>query len=169
MDKPRPGARLRGVLPTFQIGLHEKDKAILEGIKNSLRVGQIYKQGPQPVQLQVLSIKELKVILEHFYKFPLISKKRADFLLLIKVLELIDRGEHLTIEGLHKIVAIKASMNRGLSKELKLAFPDVVPVVRPLVENPKIIDPHWLAGFTSAEGLLSNYCRKINNKNKMTC
>ena len=49
-------------------------------------------------------------------------------------------------------------MNRGLSEKLKSAFSDVVPVVRPLVENQKIEDPHWLAGFSSAEG-----CFYINN------
>ena len=43
-------------------------------------------------------------------------------------------------------------MNLGLSDKLKLAFPDLVPVGRPLVENPKILDPKWLAGFTSGEG-----------------
>jgi len=43
-------------------------------------------------------------------------------------------------------------MNKGiLQEELKLAFPDVVPVFRPLFENPKILDPNWLAVFTSAE------------------
>ena len=51
-----------------------------------------------------------------------------------------------------EIVAIKASMNRGLSEKLKSAFPDVVPVVRPLVINQKIKDPNWLVGFSSAEG-----------------
>ena len=35
---------------------------------------------------------------------------------------------------------------------LKLAFPDVVPVERPLVELPQTIDPQWLAGFTDGEG-----------------
>ena len=140
------------VKPRFQIGLHEKDKAILEGIKNSLRVGKIFKHKPKAVSLQVRSIKELKQIFEHFYKFPLITQKRADFLLLMQVIEIMERGEHLTIEGLHKIVAIKASMNLGLSDKLKVAFPDVVPVERPLVELPQKIDPHWLAGFTDAEG-----------------
>ena len=43
-------------------------------------------------------------------------------------------------------------MNRGLSPKLKLYFPQVVQVTRPLVENAKIPDPNWLAGFTSAEG-----------------
>ena len=50
--------------------------------------------------------------------------------------------EHLTPEGLRKIVAIKASMNLGLSEKLKSAFPDVVPVPRPIVEPSKTIDPH---------------------------
>ena len=70
----------------------------------------------------------------------------------MRVFELSERREHLTIEGLHKIIAIKASMNRGLSGKLNLAFPDVVAVVRPLVTNPQILDPHLLAGFTSGEG-----------------
>jgi hypothetical protein len=40
--------------------------------------------------------------------------------------------EHLTMEGLAKIVNIKASMNKGLSEQLKEQFLDVVP--RPIVE-----------------------------------
>ena len=43
-------------------------------------------------------------------------------------------------------------MNRGLWGELQYAFPDVIPAERPLVLYPKITNPHWLAGFTSAEG-----------------
>ena len=35
---------------------------------------------------------------------------------------------------------------------LKLAFPDVVTVVRPLVKNKKIKYLNWLTGFTSGEG-----------------
>ena len=43
------------------------------------------------------------------------------------------RDEHLTMEGLEKIVAIKASLNNGLSAELKAAFPEIIPVPRPSV------------------------------------
>lgn len=42
-------------------------------------------------------------------------------------------------------------MNLGLSDELKAAFPAMVPVKRPIVENIIHRDPYWLAGFTSAE------------------
>jgi hypothetical protein len=43
----------------------------------------------------------------------LITKKRADYLLFKQVLELIKTKEHLTQEGLEKLVAIKASINIG--------------------------------------------------------
>ena len=59
----------------------------------------------------------------------------------MQVFELVERREHLTIYGLHKIVALKASMNLGLSTKLKSAFPDVVRVIRPLVKNKKISQP----------------------------
>ena len=68
------------------------------------------------------------------------------------VVEKMKRKEHLTPEGLKKIVAIRASMNLGLSHKLQLAFPDVVSVERFLVELSQKIDPQCLAGFTSAEG-----------------
>ena len=55
------------------------------------------------------------------------TKKRADFDLLKRVYIKMKRKEHLTTEGLRKIVALKAAMNLGLSEKLDLAFPDVVP------------------------------------------
>ena len=62
-----------------------------------------------------------------------------------------NRKKHLTIDGLHKIVSIRASINLGLSNDLKAAFPGIVPIKRPLIQNQKILDPNWLAGFASGE------------------
>jgi hypothetical protein len=53
-----------------------------------------------------------------------------------------DQGEHLTIEGIHKIVSIRASMNNGLSKALVEAFPNITPVERPLVDRTVNLDPY---------------------------
>ncbi len=53
---------------------------------------------------------------------------------------------------MEKIVSIKASMNKGLSLELKEAFPNVRPVIRPDVKLQETNEPYWLAGFASAEG-----------------
>lgn len=74
------------------------------------------------------------------------------------------QGEHLTVEGLQKIVSIKASMNKGLSAVLTEAFPNVYPVSRPLVEVPKNLDPHWLAGFSEGES-----CFHVSISKSTTC
>jgi hypothetical protein len=63
------------VILIFSIGLYKKDRALLEQIKSSLGVGQIYKQGKDMIQLRVFSMNELKKIIEHFEKYPLITKK----------------------------------------------------------------------------------------------
>ena len=45
----------------------------------------------------------------------LITKKKADFILFKKIIDLINNKEHLILEGSHKILAIKGSLNLGLS------------------------------------------------------
>nr|QBM09615.1 hypothetical protein [Dactylella sp.] len=65
------------------------------------------------------------------------------------------RKEHLTLEGIHKILAIKASMNWGLSDQLEKKFPKVNPVSRPIIVDQTIKYPHWLAGFITGESTFS--------------
>jgi len=96
----------------------------------------------ESIELQAQSVKDLKIILNHFDKYPLITQKRADYELFKQAVELMEQKEHLTLEGLAKIVAIKASNNLGLSEELKAAFPTIVPVQRPKVEEILIPDPY---------------------------
>lgn len=50
--------------------------------------------------------------------------------------------EHLTIKGLQQIVNIRASMNNGLSLELKAAFLNTIEVKRPLINNKIITNPN---------------------------
>lgn len=76
----------------------------------------------------------------------------ADYVLFKEAFNLIQNKEHLTPEGLKKIIAIKASLNLGLGDELKTAFPDITPNKRPLISGEKVKDKDWLAGFTSGEG-----------------
>ena len=119
----------------FEITLSKKDKALLEKIKNFFNANLISKHGPQSIQFRVQSIKELQKFLDHFAKYPLITNKCADLEFFKKIFVMMLSKEHLTLESLIKIIAIKASMNRGLSDVLKKAFPDVVPLVRPIVEK----------------------------------
>ncbi len=73
------------------------------------------------------SIKDLPIVIKFLDKHPLITKKHADYLLFKLAINLVLNKEHLTVEGLNKIVAIKASMNRSLSSGIEAAFPNIVP------------------------------------------
>ena len=109
------------VRPSFIITQHVGDKTILEEIKNYLGVGHVTLQGPNTLQFRIQSLKEFETVIIHFDKFPLNTQKRSDFKLLKMVILKMKRKDHLTDEGLIKIVAMKASMNLGLSENLKLA------------------------------------------------
>ena len=134
--------------------MHQKDALILQQIKNYLGVGFI---SPDTVNKTLLnyrisSIKDLVKIIDHLDKYPLITQKLADYELFKQGYYIAINKEHITLPGLHKIVALKASMNKGLSDYLKTCFPSIIPNIRPLVLNKTIPDPHWLSGFVAAEG-----------------
>jgi hypothetical protein len=60
----------------------------------------------------VKSIKDITtIIIPHFCKYKLLTQKAADFILFKKVVKLINTKAHLTNEGLHQIINIKASLN----------------------------------------------------------
>jgi hypothetical protein len=127
----------------FTIGLHSKDLELLKLIKAFLdEKGSITKLGKESLQYRVFSLKDLKTVIEHFDKYPLITQKKADYILFKQAYELVKCKKHLTVEGLKEIVAIKSSMNRGLSEELKAGFPNILPVPRPGVIDYKIQDPN---------------------------
>lgn len=137
------------VLPVFTIQLHINDLGILEKIKNFFGAGVIIKKKNKLNELyfviySVQSLKEINsAIIPHFDKYPLLTKKKADFLLFKKVIDLMNKGEHLTKDGLEKIVSIKASMNKGLSEKIKIEFPNITPVQRPEVDiSYLVLDPY---------------------------
>jgi len=139
----------------FQIGLHLKDENILKFIQSTLGVGKIYrsKTRTDSVELQVSSFKDMHAIINFFENYPLITQKWADYLLFKKAYELILNKQHLTMEGLKKLVEIKALINWGLPDLLKEAFPEIESVNNPRCEIIKEIpDPNWIAGFASGEG-----------------
>ena len=149
-SKYKTGYRVKA---SFQIGLHAKDLALLEKIQLFFGVGKITKLGVEAVQFRVFALEDLKVIINHFDRYPLLTNKQSDFTLFKQVVKLMEQGKHFTKEGLNKIVSIKAALNKGeLSDKLSQAWPNVEPVLRPEIKNIKIQSLHWLAGFTDAEG-----------------
>lgn len=109
----------------------------------------------------VRGLKEiLTYVLPHFDMYPLITQKKADYLLFKEIALMMKKGEHpiffnkkknekikkinfflfLKEAGLQQIVNIRASLNLGLSDVLKAAFPNTIPAARPLISKQEI--PH---------------------------
>lgn len=137
---------------TFEIHLDGVDFSILQDIKSYLGVGKINQKSDGTCVYYIKSFKEINVLIDHFDKYPLITQKLADYLLFKSAFEIIKNKQHLTETGFKDILAIKASINKGLSLPLKEAFPNITPFLRPSVNNTTVKDPDWLAGFTTAEG-----------------
>ena len=131
----------------FSLGLHLKDEVILKDIQNIFQGGNTYKLKADLVQLRIFSVKDLLKVFNHFDQYPLLTQKQADYELFKQALNLIITKEHLTKEGLTKIVAIKEYLNKGLSvaegSEIKSNFTEgITPIVRPFIVQRSIKDPN---------------------------
>lgn len=94
----------------------------------------------------------LGVIIPHFDKYPLVTQKLADYILFKEIVSLMKNKEHLRLDGLKKVLSLKASLNLGLSPELKENFLNIEAVKRPLIIDKDIPSPYWMAGFTTGDG-----------------
>ena len=120
---------------------------MLESIKISLGVGKIYRHEKDSLEFRVSGLKKLRVVIKHLDEYPLITKKLADYILFKQAVELVQQKEHLSKDGLLKLVSIKASLNWGLSEKSQNSFPGVIPVTKPSVVPSEIKDFNWLRGF----------------------
>ena len=111
--------------------MHEKDRVLIQSIPKIYRGrGYVSKlNNTSTVEFRVSTLKDIiNIIIPHFDNYPLITKKSFDFILFKQIVFLMLNKEHNNIEGLKKIVSLRASVNLGLSKDLKKAFPDIVPI-----------------------------------------
>jgi LAGLIDADG endonuclease len=149
----------------FQIGLHIRDLDLLLQVQQYFKcIGSIGISGNM-VFYSISSVKDvINTIIPHFLKYPLLTQKAADFLLFKAIVDLIINKNHLTIEGIHQIINIKASMNTGLSQIVKLNFSHIIPVNRSFINTYNIPDPQWITGFVNGEGTfdLKIYKSKTN-------
>ena len=94
-------------------------------IRDFFGVGKIHSPRSTIKQYKVTAVKDLQVIIDHFNKFPLITKKRVDFELFKAAVSLISSKEHLSKEGFEKLLSIRSSLNLGLTSVLAEYFPNV--------------------------------------------
>lgn len=155
------------IKPVFTIGLHKKDLDLLKNLQSYLGIGKIHIHGKDSIQFRVDSLKDLQILINHFENFPLVTAKLADYILFKKAFDIILLKEHLSQQGLLKIVGIKASLNLGLNKNIKEAFSnwEELQVNRPNYTFKCIPDSNWMAGFASGD---SSFNIKISKSSTST-
>lgn len=103
----------------FAVTQGEKSIKSIEKLQNFFKVGKIYLNKRYDnhkehlyryVVRKRIDLKE--TIIPFFQKYPLQTAKRKDFKKFVKCFEMIENGQHLTIEGLKRIDKIVSTMNR---------------------------------------------------------
>lgn len=141
---------------------HSKDLALIKQIQSFFNgIGEIYPISDSKIFYIVNSIEDLsKYIIPHFDKYTLYTQQRVNFLGFREIVYLMSRGEHLTSEGFIYILSLFAD----IPKDLKKAYPDLVPIKWGFYVPDDIEDPHWIAGFVDRWP-----CFSVNKIKSKTC
>ena len=112
------------VLPEFTVVQHKRDVKVLHAFKAYFGCGVVRVNHGDRMAYRVRGIEHLlETIVPFFMEHPLKTSKHVDFLKFRDVLLEMQRGQHLTVEGLQRIRAIVGQMNHGRSRQSP-AFPE---------------------------------------------
>jgi predicted MPP superfamily phosphohydrolase len=101
------------VLPEFTVVQHKNDVQLLHGLKKHFGCGVVRGNHGDRMGYRVRGHNHLlDTILPFFEKHKLKSKKRIEFERFRTIVLMMARGDHLTAEGLEKIRAIAATINK---------------------------------------------------------
>jgi len=109
-----------GVQMHFHLKMQERDKALLEAVRDWMGCGAVYLQKEkrtnhcQCYRYTVSAQRDIQAIVIPFFKqHPLQSTtKRSSFKAFCQIAQLIKKGEHLTERGLERIRVLKIHMNQ---------------------------------------------------------
>jgi hypothetical protein len=114
---------------------------------------------------RVMGLKNCLILRYHFNKYELMTYKLVYFKLWSQVLDIMEKGDHLTESGLLRIVNIKASFKKGLNSKLLEFFPKSDPILKPDYKpNLELMNFQWISGFLNTDG---SFGIIITKKNKM--
>ncbi|MDD3531260.1 MAG: LAGLIDADG family homing endonuclease [Candidatus Pacebacteria bacterium] len=104
----------------FHLKMQERDRELLEKVRNTIGCGEVYFQKEQRAnhcqcyRYTVSSEKDIQeTVIPFFKQYPLQSaSKGASFEIFCKIASLVKEKKHLTPEGLEEIRELKSRMNQ---------------------------------------------------------
>jgi len=101
------------VLPEFRIVQHQRDIKLLHKLKDFFKCGVVRKNHDTRYELRIRKIEHLsQIIVPFFQKYPLQTQKKYDFIAFAKIIKMINQNDHLTKQGIGKILQTAKKMNR---------------------------------------------------------
>jgi len=96
----------------FKLTQHKRDKGLLELIAKFFNCGAVYFHSKNAFVFTVSNFADItKIIIPIFKVHPIQGIKQLDYQDFCKIAALIDKGKHLSHEGLSQILSIKDRMN----------------------------------------------------------
>jgi LAGLIDADG DNA endonuclease family protein len=106
------------VLPEFSIVQHERDVQVLHALKQFFDCGLVRRNHGDRMCWRVRKFEHIQErIIPFFDKHMLKTRKRLDYQVFRRVILKMNKGAHLTPEGIEEIRRIASRMNRGRRME----------------------------------------------------
>ncbi len=100
---------------SLSFNVSNRDKVILALFKRYLQCGTLRERKDGVWYFEVNNLNSIKEnVIPFFKKYRFLSaKKKRDFSYFVKAFEIVESGEHLTKEGIEKLLSIRKKMNDG--------------------------------------------------------
>ena len=109
------------ILPQLTVVQHKRDINLLYQIRTFMNCGVVRRNHDDRYCWRVRKLENLsEIILPLFETHTLKSKKSVEFHKFAKVVRLMKKGEHLTVEGFQKILKIASTMNHQQQQEFRI-------------------------------------------------
>ena len=134
---------------SLELALNVKDKILLDKIKSTLKVGNIYYRSRDNTYIwKVSNINELvDVILPHLDNHRLLTRKISDFWIFKSIIDIMHNKGHYNSKGIDKILHLRTLLNERKLKIRGKFVAEVSSISLLLLSNPL-----WLTGFVEGEG-----------------
>lgn len=143
----------------FKLKMLTNETELLNMIKSFFKCGKIYLDKDGSISFEIRDIYSInKYIIPHFTNYSLRSTKHLDFLNFKKALGIINSKEHLTKEGINKVIEISNIINSYRK------FPIDYSSDHTIENNPEYIpiNGHYINGFIAGDGCLALNTKDVN-------
>jgi hypothetical protein len=101
------------ILPEFRIVQHKKDIQVLYALKIFFKCGVVRINHDDRYELRIRSIEHINLnVIPHFDQYQLVTQKKFDFVKFKEIITIINQKQHLSIDGVKKVIKIACRMNR---------------------------------------------------------